>query len=469
MLPSFDAPSRHFIRMGCRPPVRVESLLARVQDLHRPTRPLRQLRHAELQVEWLRLPAERAAHRRLYHPDPGHVQIQDPGQLPVQVVRDLGRAPDGELPVRVGHADGAVGLDGGMSSAFEIVIPIYDSVTPIHLVIDLAEGEVHDLRDVAVPALLLGGVDGDGVGVGLRLLGLQRVPGIEEGRERLVHDGDGVERCDGRVLVHGAHGAHGGHGVAHVSDPVDAERLLVAHPRDDAVLLRHVLPRDDGVDAVHGLGGGGVDGEDPGVGVGRAQDLPVEHSRQRDVVGVAGAAAQVARQCLLDLLTRQVRVPAQEPRRRHEHAGRAEPALRRAFLTERLLQRVRPVGVRQPFHRDHLPPFSLQRGGCDTRQRGRAVQQDGARAAVALVAPLLRPREPEAVAERFQQRPVAGHAERTPVTVHRQGNGGDHGCTLKLHPAMNNRGELDHGGPGRSPGGPTGFDVFDVGSSSRPS
>src|SRR5690606_12485170 len=42
------------------------------------------------------------------------------------------------------------------------------------------------------------------------------------------------------------------------------------------------------------FGGGGVDRDEPGVGVGAAQDRPVEHSRQLDVVDVVAASADEA-------------------------------------------------------------------------------------------------------------------------------------------------------------------------------
>ena len=61
---------------------------------------------------------------------------------------------------------------------------------------------------------------------------------------------------------------------------------------------------------------------------------------RRDDVLVAGAAAEIAGQALADLVVGRERVFPQQVGRRHQHAGRAEAALQRVMLAERLLQRV---------------------------------------------------------------------------------------------------------------------------------
>ncbi len=54
-----------------------------------------------------------------------------------------------------------------------------------------------------------------------------------------------------RVLVRRR---HGGHGISHISDLLGAEGLLVLAYGQDAVLLRQILARDDGLYARQGLG-----------------------------------------------------------------------------------------------------------------------------------------------------------------------------------------------------------------------
>ena len=113
--------------------------------------------------------------------------------------------------------------------------------------------------------------------------------------ERLVVDHDQLEGVLGRVGVlrhHGgdllaleAHLVRGEHGLR-----VAGER---GHPGEP--VLGHQLARDHGHDARQRRRRGGVDGGDPGVREGGAQQLEVEHAGQRHVVDVVAAAADEAR------------------------------------------------------------------------------------------------------------------------------------------------------------------------------
>ena len=80
--------------------------------------------------------------------------------------------------------------------------------------------------------------------------------------------------------------------LANDSDP-DGD-LLALHGYDEpglgTVVQAQVLPRDHRVHPPHRFRVARVDGEDPRVRVGRAQDLPVQHPRQGEVVGVRRAA-----------------------------------------------------------------------------------------------------------------------------------------------------------------------------------
>ena len=270
---------------GVAAPVGVEDLFPRVEDLHRTAGDHGELGDAELQVEGLGLAAEGAADGRLHDPHRRRVQLQHPGQLPVQVVGHLGRGPHRHLARGLGQADGAVGLDRRMRGAFEEVVALHDHAARfrrlVHPGVHVAERQLHDLGDVPVPPFLAGLVDEGAV------LGGDRLVGVQIRGKLLVFDFDKRQRSVGRVLVDGG---HGGHAVAHVADPVHAEGVFVGRPGDDPVGRGHVAAGHDGVDAFEGLGPGGVDRHDAGMGMRAAEDLPVKHPRKRDVVGVPGPA-----------------------------------------------------------------------------------------------------------------------------------------------------------------------------------
>ena len=262
------------------PAVGVEHLFAGVQDLDRAPRHHGQAGDAELQVEGLGLAAERPAHGRLDDPYGRGIQAQDRGQLAVQVVGHLGGRPHRQAPVLVVAADGAVRLDGGVGAALEEVLALHHHIGSRHALVHLAEAEPHPLGDVAVPPLPARLVDEGTLRASIRRERLRR---IEAGGQFLVLDADQRERPDRGVLVHRRHRRHPVPDVAH---PLHAQRVFVGRPGNDAVADRHVPARDDGVHALERERPGGIDGEDAGVWVRAPQDLPVQHPRERDVVGV---------------------------------------------------------------------------------------------------------------------------------------------------------------------------------------
>ena len=136
-------------------------------------------------------------------------------------------------------------------------------------------------------------------------------------------------------------------------------------------------------------GGGSVDGAHDGFGGGQ--------HRLDDVV-VAGAAAEVARERLADLLLGRRRVALQQVGRSHDHARRAVAALQPVVLPERLLERMQRALLAHSLDRLDLGAVRL-----DGEQRARldrlTVEVDRARAAVGRVAADVRAGE----AERFTQ------------------------------------------------------------------
>ena len=134
---------------------------------------------------------------------------------------------------------------------------------------------------------------------------------------------------------------------------------------------------------------------------------------------VPGAAAEVPGERLADLVVRRVRDAPEEIGRGDDEARRAEAALHRAGVGERLLHRVEAGVAAEALDRDDVVPVGL-RGEDEARAHELAVEEDRARAALALLARVLRPGQLEPVAERRQEalaRPDLGLA---PLAVDRQ-------------------------------------------------
>ena len=117
-----------------------------------------------------------------------------------------------------------------------------------------------------------------------------------------------------------------------------------------------------------------------------------------DDLAVAGAAAKHAAQRVLDLPARRLAI-AQHVLCRHQHAGRADAALRRAMFEERFLQRRQSAIRREALNR--LDPSA---GYLAHRDQARAdlapVEPHRAGAAVAGIAADLGAGEAEVVAQR---------------------------------------------------------------------
>src|ERR1035438_3977729 len=108
------------------------------------------------------------------------------------------------------------------------------------------------------------------------------------------------------------------------------------------------------------------------------------------------------------LVPRRPRILEQERMRHEDHPGRAEAALDRAALHERPLQRVqRAVRRGHALDREHaVADYVLHALDADLQRR--IVDQDGARAARADVARVLRAGQVEVLAEELDEPPLAG-------------------------------------------------------------
>ena len=120
--------------------------------------------------------------------------------------------------------------------------------------------------------------------------GVHRLERIDDDREGLVLDLDQVGGVGGDIAVGGDD--EGDLLVLEQDLAVGEHHLDVAgegrHPGEIDAL--EVLGGQHREDARHGLGLGGVDLDDAGVGVARAMEVAVQHARQLDVVDVIAFA-----------------------------------------------------------------------------------------------------------------------------------------------------------------------------------
>src|SRR5437762_5812525 len=113
---------------------------------------------------------------------------------------------------------------------------------------------------------------------------------------------------------------------------------------------------------------------------------------------VARASTQIPCKADADLVER--RLPS-ERHGGHDHARRADPALRAAVRDEGALQR---MAAAEPLDRRHARALDV-RHRHEARVHRRAVDEDGAGAALAFAAPFLRSRERAVFAQKIQQTP----------------------------------------------------------------
>lgn len=132
---------------------------------------------------------------------------------------------------------------------------------------------------------------------------------------------------------------------------------------------------------------------------------------------VPRTAAQVPGHRLDDLLIGRVRTSPQEPARRHDHPGSAEPALHGARLDKGSLKpRQLPVGG-LPF--DRLDHRAVGLDCEDEAGRDRLpVEEHGAGTALADSAAFLRSREVQALTDELEQGHAGGNDDRLEVPVH---------------------------------------------------
>ena len=165
--------------------------------------------------------------------------------------------------------------------------------------------------------------------------------------------------------------------------------------------------------------------------LGRAHEaLPIAPAaalHRGDDVVVAGAAAEVALEPLADSSLARRAAFLDQRDGRHDHPRRAVAALERVMVVERLLHGMELAVRGEPLDGRDLGPVDLD-AEQGARLRGHAVDEDGACAARRGVAPDVRPRQPEPVAEDVDEQLARLELELVAGPVHGQRNA-SHGRT----------------------------------------
>src|SRR5881628_474014 len=350
-------------------------------------------------------------------------------------------------------------LDAALAPGAPLIHEEWASYTAIPIlhraVADVAVAMEDRNRRVARPPL-----------VDQRGAGRQRGVEIEDGGQRLVDDLDGRQRGFRGLARRRRHGRHrladishlapgehrlvlegpavadvghvgGGHHRAH-SGQSPRPRCVQAH--DARVRLRaaeHLADEHAGQREVRGVDGGAGNlpgavharerlADDPGLAGGhRSPPGRAVADDGEDRFGnllVAGAAAKIPRERRAHVVLGGRRVLVQVGLGGEDHAGDAVAALHRAVVDEGALERMELPIAREPLDREHRTPLAL-RGQEDARVHGRAVEQDGAHAALRLQTVLLRPGEAEVGAQDVEKRAVRLGEDLVPLTVDRQRQG----------------------------------------------
>ncbi len=263
-------------------------LRARLDPLHGPSGGLGAERQNRFLAVDLELAAEPAADLRGDDPDALLVLAHHEREEQLQEVRDLGGGPHRQRAGLV-VSDHAARLDRRARRAVVDEAALHD---------DVGLGDAG--LDVAAAQRPLVDLVGAEVGVD-EVAALERGLRVGDDGQRVVLDQDVLGGVDHRVAVVAD---HDGDRIADVLDDLLGQRPVLRHGDVDAGrdpghreprLELEVAGDQHREHAGPGLGGLGVDRDDPGVGLGRAHERRVQQARQDDVVDVGGAAGDQAR------------------------------------------------------------------------------------------------------------------------------------------------------------------------------
>src|SRR5271157_5781381 len=140
-----------------------------------------------------------------------------------------------------------------------------------------------------------------------------------------------------------------------------------------------------------------------------------------DDLVVARATAEVVGQAEANIVLRRIRVVVEQCLGGDQETGRADPALQRGAFQEALLDGMQMAVIGEPL--DRLDGRSLRLDGQHEATVDRhTVEDHRAGAAVAVVAALFGPRQPQGVAENFQQALPRLTQELDGFVIHARGN-----------------------------------------------
>ena len=257
--------------------VQVEHFFARQADFHRPPEHQRRFGHHNFMIRRIALAAEPAAVVAGDHADMRRRYLQRPRQLAMQIVRILRARPKRELAVAVARGERGVLLHRHMGVALEEEHVLEYVVRLRQRLLDIAELERLVAMDVARLAIV----------VNARLRMRQSFLGRGNRRQRLIFHFDQFQRLGCRLFVFRDHCRHR---IADIAHALGRERVLVLRHRHDAVGNGKIAPGQHQLHARMAFSARDVDRFDSSVRMRRAQQLRVEHARQREVVGVAQLA-----------------------------------------------------------------------------------------------------------------------------------------------------------------------------------
>ncbi len=230
----------HFDRVT--PTVDEENLFARAGEFDRAAGAAREFAGANFVREGVGFPAKAAADVGGDYTHVGLREFEYLADFAVNVVRRLGRGPEGELA-----ADGVAGVgfpagDTGVRFQGGVVVALV--VEPVLAgIIGLGKARLH------VAKFIVDGfvdVAGAGLVVDLHLGMRQGLVDAHEGGEHFVFDLDQFQRF---VEDIGVERGDGGNGVADVAHFVDGQRVFVLAGGEDAKFLRQVFAGEYGYDA----------------------------------------------------------------------------------------------------------------------------------------------------------------------------------------------------------------------------
>ena len=398
--------------------------------------------------------AEGAADAGEVDPNPFGLEVEAGRDLVAIDVEPLGCDVDVDAALPVGDRDPRLRAQERLILRADLVDARHHDLT-FHAGIAVRDLDVpQDVRPRVVAIAVTRGrpafVERDGFGCPLH---------VRDDGERLVLDDD---RLGGTTRLLGMVGGNQRDRLTVIAHAIDREHRLIGELEPVRLRAGNIGVGQDGMHPGEQEGRAEVDRDDARVRMRAAQRPSPEHPRLIEIARVrerAGHLGDAVRAAGLDL-----RAPSLQRARAHasaalrtaskirpypvhrqtfpesasrissslgegdaieevdrgdDEAGRAEAALHRARLDERLLHAVEPPVDGDPLHGHELAPVGLRpenEAGTDELP----VEQDGARATFSLLTGVLRAGEPEPLAEHVEQALAAPHVGLVPVAVDRE-------------------------------------------------